>query len=84
MELTMRQKMAAYKDISQRFNLKAAKRDMMDAYPHLQEMLEAEHVGDYSLVRGHLLEAGIITQSLRIAPHGGCNWQGCEECFPKR
>lgn len=19
----------------------------------------------------------------RLAPHGGCNWQGCRECFPK-
>ena len=18
----------------------------------------------------------------RLAPHGGCNWTGCEECFP--
>lgn len=18
----------------------------------------------------------------RLAPHGGCNWEGCEECFP--
>lgn len=19
-----------------------------------------------------------------LAPHGGCNWEGCEECFPAR
>jgi hypothetical protein len=18
----------------------------------------------------------------KLAPHGGCNWRGCEECFP--
>lgn len=23
-----------------------------------------------------------ITNSLRLAPHGGCNWSGCSECFP--
>ncbi len=19
----------------------------------------------------------------RLAPHGGCNWRGCQECFPE-
>lgn len=29
-----------------------------------------------------LLERSIAMTSL--APHGGCNWQGCTECFPER
>lgn len=22
-------------------------------------------------------------RKVRLAPHGGCNWQGCSECFPR-
>jgi hypothetical protein len=25
-----------------------------------------------------------MTNTERLAPHGGCNWEGCRECFPEQ
>lgn len=46
---------------------------------------------DVNIAKGVRCGAGVnqhpeiheIREITRLAPHGGCNWKGCRECFPR-
>jgi hypothetical protein len=50
----------AYRAVKERFHLRAAQRDWLDAYPLLVELLEAAHVGDWKTVTDMLTENGVL------------------------
>lgn len=52
----------------------------------LAEANETERIAQQEMGIGQFLtgvEQAKRHSTTRLAPHGGCDWKGCQECFPK-
>jgi hypothetical protein len=76
-------------------NMHHTERTVLDKHELYRKALDAVVAGDMMyvtfLTSAMQTEAGkawrakhgiSFSKSERLAPHGGCNWQGCNECFP--
>jgi len=60
-DMDMRQRMTAYAEVSEHFDLRSAQRDALDATMLYPDIMRAAHVKNWNLVEALLIDAAILS-----------------------